>query len=173
MPKEIERKFLVAANRVPSSGGTRIRQGYLAVAPDGGEVRLRQCGTAYTLTTKLGSGLVREEWEIELSTEDFRAMWPETEGARVVKTRHPVRLDGQGVHEAVLDVYEGALDGLRVLEVEFTSAEQALRFEPPAWFGMEVTGRSQYADRNLARTTAEEALLLIPSAPPLRFAPLS
>lgn len=38
-----------------------------------------------------------------------------------------------------LDVFEGHYDGLILAEVEFASEEEAKAFNPPAWFGEDVT----------------------------------
>ena len=64
------------------------------------------------------------------------------------KVRHFVPL-GEGLR-AEVDVYAGELDGLRTAEVEFDSRADADRFEPPAWFGEELTGDERYANRSLA-----------------------
>src|SRR3712207_3072610 len=77
----------------------------------------------------------------------FEALWPLTEGRRVVKTRHLVPL---GAFTAEVDVYAEALDGLLTAEVEFASVEQSQAFRPPGWMGDEVTGDDRYANRNLA-----------------------
>ena len=53
-----------------------------------------------------------------------------------------------------LDVYTGALEGLRVAEVEFPDDAAADAFEPPAWFGREVTDDARYKNRALARDGA-------------------
>ena len=52
--------------------------------------------------------------------------------------------------EVELDVYGGDLDGLTVAEVEFDDERQAQEFEPPAWFGDEVTGKEEYLNESLA-----------------------
>ena len=49
-----------------------------------------------------------------------------------------------------LDVYGGDLDGLTVAEVEFDDERQAEEFEPPDWFGDEVTGKEEYLNEALA-----------------------
>ena len=148
MATEIERKFLV--DRVPDEArgwpGERIEQGYVALA-DEVEVRLRRHGGRCLLTVKHGSGLERDEWEIELSDAQLEALWPATAGRRVVKTRRVGEM--QGV-EVELDVFEGELDGLVVAEVEVGSEAAARAFRPPAWFGREVTDDARYANRSLA-----------------------
>jgi CYTH domain-containing protein len=151
---EIERKFRLSevpptmrfARRVP------IRQGYLALDGDT-EVRLRITPKAAVLTIKAGRGGVRVEEEIPLQTRQAEALWELTEGRRVQKSRRRVRLagpvDGPELHVEV-DEYAGALDGLVVAEVEFPDEETARGFEPPAWFGRELTDDWRYANRSLA-----------------------
>jgi CYTH domain-containing protein len=52
--------------------------------------------------------------------------------------------------EIELDVFEGELEGLVVAEVEFDSDAAADSFEPPEWFGDEVTGDDRYLNETLA-----------------------
>jgi CYTH domain-containing protein/CHAD domain-containing protein len=146
---EIERKFLVSA--LPESATTgrakRIEQGYVAIGART-EVRLRRAGGRMTLTAKRGHGETRAEHEIALYKEQFEALWPLTAGRRLVKTRRLVAL-GDDL-EAEVDIYEGALAGLVTVEVEFSSAQQSGSFQPPGWFGEELTGDPAYANQSLA-----------------------
>ena len=144
---EIERKFLVAEMPRVESGRTEIEQGYLAL-DEKAEVRLRRAGDELFLTAKSGHGEVREEAEVEIEPEAFAALWPLTAGRRVRKMRRYVLLGGS--RRAELDVYAGALEGLRTVEVEFGSREEADHFPPPPWFGAELTGDDRYANRSLA-----------------------
>jgi adenylate cyclase len=147
---EIERKFVVAE---PPPGlaehpGQRIEQGYLAIAPDGVEVRVRRRDGRATLTVKSGPGQVRTEEELAIDDRRFESLWRLTEGRRVSKTRHEIPLEGGLTAE--LDVYAGAHDGLVVVEIEFGSVEASERFAPPPWIGREVTGDRRYANQALA-----------------------
>jgi CYTH domain-containing protein/CHAD domain-containing protein len=144
---EIERKFLVAEMPPAESGETQVEQGYLAFDKRG-EVRLRRVGSDLFLTAKSGHGEVREEVEVPIEPSAFEALWPLTAGRRVRKVRHYVPL-GDGLR-AEVDVYAGALDGLRTAEIEFDSREQADRFAPPPWLGTELTGDERYANQTLA-----------------------
>lgn len=144
---EIERKFRL--RRPPDLSGTDadpIEQGYLAIGTDG-EVRLRRKGEQTLLTVKRGAGLSRGEAEVEVSREQFEALWPLTEGRRLRKRRHVLPHDGL---EIEVDLYEDELEGLIVAEVEFDSEEQARGFEPPAWLGDEVTGDERFLNESLA-----------------------
>ena len=144
---EIERKFLVAEMPRAENGRTVIEQGYLALDAHA-EVRLRRAGGALLLTAKTGHGEVREEVEVPLGPGAFEALWPLTAGKRVRKVRHYVPLNG--LLRAEVDVFEGALDGLRTAEIEFSSRAEADRFVPPPWLGRELTGDQRYANQTLA-----------------------
>jgi len=147
---EIERKFLVTTppaglDRYPA---TAIAQGYLAIEPDGTEVRLRRSGDRSFLTCKSGRGLVRSEFEVELTSAQFEALWPATAGRRLQKHRH--RIDAGGGLTLELDVFEDALAGLVVAEVEFPDEAAARAFTPPSWCGADVTENDAYKNRRLA-----------------------
>jgi adenylate cyclase len=147
---EIERKFLVPElppdlERWPA---TRIEQGYLAIGGDGTEVRVRRRGGDAVLTVKGGGGRSRVEEEFPIDDERFARLWPLTQGRRLEKTRHVI-----ATHEGLnieVDVYSGALSGLLVAEVEFGTEEGADAFEPPAWFGREVTDDARFKNQRLA-----------------------
>jgi adenylate cyclase len=147
---EIERKFLV--KELPSNlrdyENTPIEQGYLAVKRDGTQVRLRKAGSRHTLTVKRGRGLRRQEWEIDLIPEQFNELWPATEGRRLKKTRYDIPFGDRTIE---VDVYNGCNKGLVVAEVEFDDDEQCKNFNPPEWFGKEVSGKSRYSNVKLAR----------------------
>ena len=145
---EIERKFLVARKPDPLPDGDPLEQGYLAVAPDGTEVRIRRRAGRSTLTVKSGPARVRVEEELEIDDRRFEALWALTEGRRIAKTRHLVPLGDDLTAE--LDVYAETLEGLLVAEIEFGSEHASNAFAPPDWLGAEVTGDRRYANQSLA-----------------------
>jgi CYTH domain-containing protein len=145
---EIERKFLLPGEPPELPAGEPIEQGYLAVAPDGVEVRVRRRGDRATLTVKSGPAHVRVEEELEIDPRRFEALWALTEGRRIAKTRHVVPLGDELAAE--VDVYEGAHAGLLTAEIEFPSEQASAAFAPPAWLGREVTGDPRYANQSLA-----------------------
>ena len=147
---EIERKFSVKElpPNLKSCESRPIEQGYFAVKRDGTQVRLRKAGTQYSLTFKRGRGIKRQEWEIALIPEQFNELWPTTEGRRLRKTRYDVPY---GEHIIEVDIYAGLNKGLVVAEVEFDDETQCANFEPPDWFGKEVTGKLRYSNVKLAR----------------------
>jgi adenylate cyclase len=146
---EIERKFVLERLPPDLGDGTAIEQGYLAVGEDGVEVRVRRYGNECTLTVKSGPAHVRTEEEFDIDARRFDALWPLTEGRRIVKTRHRIALDGEGL-TAEVDVYHGAHERLVVAEIEFDDEAASDRFQAPDWLGREVTGESRYANQQLA-----------------------
>lgn len=145
---EIERKFLVDAlpDGLGSTPSSLLRQGYIITDPTA-EVRLRDEDGTYSLNVKQGTGIERAEHESGISGDQFDAFWPATKGRRVEKRRHRIAL---GPHTIELDVFEGALAGLVIAEVEFPSMEDARSFEPPDWFGREVTDVGAFRNAWLA-----------------------
>jgi CYTH domain-containing protein len=150
MAEEIERKFLVAT--APEAevlgAGAQLRQGYLALDGDV-EVRVRLAGAAAWLTIKAGSGLARTEVELPLAPSDAEVLWAITAGRRVEKVRHAVAIAEEVTAE--VDRYQGDLDGLCTVEVEFADQQQAHAFVPPPWFGRELTGDPGWSNAALAQ----------------------
>lgn len=144
---EIERRFLVDVLPQPLPRPTRILQGYLMTTP--ATVRVRSADGVFTLTIKSGSGLRRTEIERSLDADEFDALWEVATDLRIEKRRHVVELEDGRVAE--LDLFDGALDGRRLVEVEFGDEDDAASFVPPGWFGREVTTDPRYTNAVLAR----------------------
>ena len=149
MALEIERKFLIEEPPawLGEHQGVEIEQGYLAIGEQA-EVRIRRADGACTLTVKRGEGESRQEVEVPLEPEQIEPLWEACGERRLRKRRYLVPLDG-GLR-AEVDVYRGRLEGLAVVEVEFPDEARAAGFEPPAWFGRELTGDRRFANQALA-----------------------
>lgn len=147
--REIERKFLVRELPQNLAGfpHVQIDQGYLAIAPDGVQVRLRKAGAKHSLTYKRNRGGAREEREVELTREQFEVLWPGTAGKRLTKTRYDVPL---GALMVEIDLYTGRHEGVIVAEVEFVDEESAREFQPPGWLGDDVSRDPRYSNQLLA-----------------------
>lgn len=147
MALEIERKFLVENGgwRAAVEESRHIVQAYIALD---GDVSLRVRITnreKARLTVKVGQGsMTRDEFEYSIPLDDARKMVA-TSSRLVRKTRHIVSFEGF-VWE--VDVYEGALAGLVIAEVEMQSEadDPAL----PSWLGREVTGDGVWSNATLA-----------------------
>jgi adenylate cyclase len=109
----------------------QIIQGYLAISCEGAEVRIRRKGNTCFETVKSQGGLTRDEIEVEISQDQFRTFWPATEGRQLKKARYALPWIG---YRLEIGVYQGALAGLVIAEVEFESDEESKRFCPPVWF---------------------------------------
>lgn len=161
--KEVERKWLIDPDNLPNDlenyPHTNLTQGYLAVSSDGSEARIRSFGDGerFELTVKTAGTVIRGEQNIKISGEMFETLWPQTEGARVEKTRYyiPFTDSSNNQHTIELDVYAGHLSGLVTAEIEFSGREteasvRANAFTPPKWFGEDVSENKYYKNPSLA-----------------------
>ena len=144
---ERERRFLVESLPEPLPEPNRIEQAYVSTGP--ASVRVRRIDDDHILTIKTGSGRNRHEIERDLEQEEFEAIWAAATELRVSKRRHRIDL-GDGL-TAELDLYDGSLEGHQLVEVEFDDDDAADDFEPPEWFGREVTDDNRYTNSSLAR----------------------
>lgn len=162
---EVERKFLIDLKSLPFDPKdfehTTIRQGYLAVSDDGSETRIRDFGNdqRFELTVKSNGTVARKEKNIQIDKEVFESLWPLTLERRIEKTRYYIPyVDPEGEkHTIELDVYHGPshLNGLCTAEVEFEGREteatlRADTFQPPEWFGEDISSNPSYKNRSLA-----------------------
>ncbi len=157
---EIERKFLVRKmpDDLESFKMLRIEQAYLNRDP---VVRVRQENDEYYMTYK-GRGLVaREEYNLPLNAEAYAHLKAKADGNVITKRRYLVPL---APYTAELDVFEGAFEGLCVVEVEFGSLKQAEDFAAPDWFGKDVTMERTYQNSALSAASCEQIRSLIENA---------
>ena len=144
--KEIERKFLVEEMpdlwQLPTA--IDIEQFYLTYSP---EIRIRkQSNQEYaTFTVKSEGDMVRKEDETTINLIAFENLKKIAKGS-IEKTRYYIN---EGRYTFEIDEYKD-LD-LMTVEVEFNSIEEAKEFNPPEWFGKEVTEDKRYKNKNLAR----------------------
>ena len=154
MSKEIERKFLV--KKVPDLKDKQykeyIEQYYLSKNP---EIRIRKVkeiwiedsAVNYYMTIKSEGNLVRDELEFKIYPDVFNQLKAQVKDDRIIKTRYYLPLDKDFI--AQLDIYHSIV--LLTVEVEFKSINEANSFNPPDWFGREVTEDKRYKNKNLAK----------------------
>lgn len=151
---EIERKFLVKElPTLTQYTHKEIVQGYIATDP---VVRIRQMGDTFCLCMKSGGHMIREEFELNITKEQFDNLWKKVEYSAIEKTRYFIPLDYHLTAE--LDVYKGHLDGLLTVEVEFSSPVSASHFIPPSWFGEDITHDNRYKNNHLSMYGAPKSL---------------
>lgn len=148
---EIERKFLVKKlpENLESYEQQRIAQGYLSTNP---VVRIRRSNDDYYLTYKGKGMMVREEYNLPLTAESFEHMLPKIDGILIDKIRYLIPLEDG--YTAELDIFQGKLAPIRLVEVEFGSVEEAEKFVAPEWFGDDVTNSPKYHNSNLSRSVS-------------------
>lgn len=159
MTREIERKYIVIdAAQVDEALKNKevnflkvieINQSYLGLK-DKEELRVRMATSRdkhrFFLTYKVGSGLVREEVEVEISSAMYYELTDGITNKTLTKKRKQL---SYGDLVISLDFYDAELGNLIIAEVEFEDEKQADEFIPPSWFVKEVTNDSEYKNSSL------------------------
>ncbi len=145
---EIERKFLPkeCPLNLDKYQCVLIEQAYLNTDP---VVRVRKQDDEYILTYKGKGMLAREEYNLPLNEKSYLHLLNKADGNVITKRRYKIPLENNLVAE--LDIFENSFKGLVILEVEFSSIEDANAFEAPEWFGEDVTNNPIYANSYLSR----------------------
>lgn len=138
---EIERKYLITTppENYTSYPCLQIEQGYLCTNP---VVRIRKQDNSYYLTYKSKGLMIREEYNLPLTEEAYLHLRLKTDGRLISKQRY--RIPFQDSLTIELDIFQGELAPLMLAEVEFSSKEEADAFQPPKWFGEDVTFTGAY-----------------------------
>ncbi|MBQ9828324.1 MAG: CYTH domain-containing protein [Lachnospiraceae bacterium] len=144
---EIERKYLFKEGSFNYSSYPyhEIEQAYLCTDP---VIRIRRQDDSYILTYKGKGSMVREEHEFPLTEEAYAHLRKKIDGHIIKKRRYLIPL--QDGLKAELDVFEGRLEGLMIVEVEFPSADMAADYRRPSWFGSDVTFDHEYHNSYLS-----------------------
>lgn len=142
MGKEIEYKFLVDAegwNRFKKPKPELIVQSYLQNTVER-TVRVRIKKDKGFLTIKGATdGVTRSEFEYEIPVEEAEAIIETFKLPHIRKHRYEIKL---GNHTWEVDVFEGALSGLILAEVEVN--EEGEFFEKPDWVTKDVSTNPEY-----------------------------
>lgn len=144
---EIERKFLVDAKAwemQPKGIPAIISQSYLLNTIEK-TIRLRiKDKDAYVTIKGPTKGITRAEFEYKIPMADAQIMMDTFNLKVLTKKRFEVRMN-KTLWE--IDVFEGALSGLILAEVELQSEDET--FEKPPWLGQEVSHLAAYYNANL------------------------
>ena len=156
---ERERRFLVDADRPPDLRGAkaiRIEDRYLI----GTRFRLRRM-------TEVGSGRVVLKLSKKYDVTDVRArpmvtayltdaeyaLFAALPALLIDKVRHEVT---DGLHRFGIDVFEGALAGLTLAEIECADADALDAVVTPYWAAREVTDEPSFQGGCLAALSSEQ-----------------
>lgn len=164
---EIERKFLL--NHIPFSLDSLpyilIEQGYISTSP---VIRIRKkiiCDIAkesvesYILTIKSKGFLKRQEYELEISSQEYNALKEKVSGNIITKRRYVIPIDNALSLE--LDVFNGAFTGLTMGEIEFPDEDEANKYNPPEYLSREVTFDTRFHNSTMSVMSKEDILLLL------------
>ena len=143
---EIERKFTVKElpdlSQYPFHS---MEQGYLNTDP---VVRVRREDDNYYLTYKGKGLLAREEYNLPLNEDAYYHLVEKSDGIIIRKKRYLIPYEKYTIE---LDIFEEPYENLIIAEVEFESEEEAVGFQPPAWFKEDVTLDRRYHNSNLSK----------------------
>lgn len=112
---------------------------YVPQSADHPILRIRRSGKKHEITKK--QPIKQEDFSSQLETtipltsEEFADL-EKIHGKRVAKTRY--LYEENGVHYEI-DVFQGSLKGLILVDIEFNSLEDKSNFSPPDWLLTEVT----------------------------------
>ena len=144
---EIEKKYLT--KKIPfditSYPKKEISQCYISTKPT---IRLRKSDDEYILTVKGSGKIAREEFELNISEEEYLRLKKKSETSDVIKTRYFVPINN--IYTAEVDIYHGISEGLITTEVEFNTIEEAENFISPEWFGKDISLDPKYKNTFLA-----------------------
>lgn len=150
---EIERKYLLKTMpELENYEFHRIEQAYLCTGP---VIRVRREDDTYYMTYKGGGMMAREEYNLPLTKEAYVHLLGKADGNVISKTRYLIPLETEGL-TAEVDVFEPPFAPLVMAEVEFETEEQANCFQPPEWFGKDVTFDGRYHNSYMSRMIFKE-----------------
>ncbi|MCR9173580.1 MAG: CYTH domain-containing protein [bacterium] len=142
MGKEIEYKFLVDTEKWEGTEKPEpqlIIQSYLQNEKER-SVRVRVKGDRGFLTIKGATeGVTRTEYEYEIPVSDVEEMIARFQLPHIRKLRYEIQV---GDHVWEVDVFEGALEGLVLAEVEVQEEGEA--FTKPTWVTEDVSTNPAY-----------------------------
>jgi CYTH domain-containing protein len=138
---ELERTFL--AKHVPPDitnyPSKEVIDIYIPKTAHHPVLRIRKNGDKYEITKKYpvkeGDSSEQHEFTIPLTPEEF-AQLSSLDGKKVHKIRYFYPVNN---HTAEVDVFQGALKGLVIIDFEFSTAEEKEAFTPPDFCGPDIT----------------------------------
>lgn len=150
---EIERKFLLKSipDNIDEYDSVTIEQAYISTSP---VIRIRlkankkNASEKYILTMKSSGLMSRQEYEMEISKEEFNNLLSKVDGNLIQKTRYLIPLENSLTLE--LDVFSGIFQGLIIGEIEFPDEESAKKYTPLDILSKEVTFENTFHNSTLS-----------------------
>ena len=149
MGKEIERKFLVNAERWKNLEKPKpklYRQGYFTTTP-GKSIRIRNAGDKSYLTIKSETaGLTRSEFEFEIPNDDAQELLDKFCDKELEKYRYIIFYKNK---KWEIDVFLNENQGLVIAEIELERPDECV--DLPDWVDIEVTSNKKYYNAQLVK----------------------
>ena len=129
-----------------------VKIGDVTSSNDVNVLKVRQKGDTYEIIKKeFISTQEKKEYLIPLNEEEFNRLFPVTQ-RRHTKKRFFYPLD---MYVCELDIYADDMAGYARAEVEFGSLKELEAFNPPSWFGEEITAINHEIHENLGEITCD------------------
>lgn len=133
--QELELEYTFLARELPAEIGKtapkRLIDIYVPESANHPQLRLRQKGDLYQITKKApaakGDASTQIETTIQLNSDEFEALSGASQ-KRIIKDRYLVTING---FPAEVDVFRGQLEGLVLIDFEFTSEDERAKFTIP------------------------------------------
>ena len=93
--------------------------------------------------------MLRTEYNLPLDRDSYEHLREKKDGILISKRRYLIPIENGLKIE--LDVFDAPYEGLMVAEVEFESLEDAKAYDPPKWFGKDVTEDPKYKNAVMAK----------------------
>lgn len=152
MSNEIERKFLIKTMPDLSNFESVIYERYYIYRDEKIEMRVQKKGDKFEIERKeMVNELNAIKTKMEISA-------PEFEKLKKLSTEAILR-EGFFISsspDVSIKIYHGKHEGLKKIEVEFGSEEEAKAFQIPSWYGKEITDSILSRDSKLLDLKEEE-----------------
>lgn len=152
MAKEIERKFI--AKTLPDISNYKCieYERHFLFYNQTIEIRIQKKGTEYEFERKTKeTSLKANKIKFKISKEEFETLSKYSKKA-ILRRSYLLSQNPQ----ISLKVYQGEFTNLNRLEVEFSSLDEAEKFEVPKYFGKEITDSKLGKDSRLIQLSKEE-----------------
>lgn len=156
--EEIERKWILKSLPSEVTGQTPVQyERHFLFIGNGIEIRIQKKGDKFEFERKVeNNDLTRTGQEFEITESEFNHL-KKNAIASLLRESYLIT----GTPEISIKVYKGIHTGLIRAEVEFNDEDSAKGFNPPSWFGQEVTDTDLGKDKKLSQLTEEQFTLLI------------
>lgn len=152
MANEIERKFLIKKMPDLSNFESVIYERYYIFRNNTVEMRVQKKGDKYEIERKeVVNGLSAKKTKLAISEPEFEKL--KQLGSDVILREGFFISSNPGVS---IKIYHGKYEGLKKIEVEFDSENEARTFQIPDWYGEEITGSIVSRDSKLLDLSDEE-----------------